>query len=581
MSTTFNHRTQPLVTKLLHWLMLPLLALVSTASLADTLRFERDGLTTSALGGGQDFLPVEQAYQLHPEVVNGELVMSWLIAPGYYLYRDSFSTAAVDPDGSQQPLEQHFQGGVTRYDEYFEKEVEVYYTATEVRASLPATAAAGVVRVQSQGCADAGLCYPPRTQYVTISGSALAVSDSPPGDIAPSSPGGSESLALILVFALLGGLILNLMPCVFPVLSIKVLSLSQGHLSVHRRHVHGLAYSAGVVTSFIAVALVLIALRAGGQALGWGFQLQSPGFITALVFLFFVMGLGFMGFYTAGLRLMNLGSGATGGTGLRHSFLTGVLATIIASPCSAPFMGTALGFALTQPTPVAVVVFAALGLGMALPFLVLTWVPGVLEALPKPGPWMEKLKELLAFPLFLTCVWLLWILGHQTDADTLVAVLTGLVLVTLAIWLGKGRTAAGKVVAAVTLVAAIAIPARQLTLAQEEQLWEPYSQARLNSLLAEGRGVFVNLTADWCITCLANEKMALASDEFAATLKGADIVYLKGDWTNYDPEITALLNANGRNGVPLYLLYRAGQRQPEILPQILTRTSVISALTKK
>src|SRR5690606_29023497 len=218
MSTTFNHRTQPLVTKLLHWLMLPLLALVSTANLADTLRFERDGLTTSALGGGQDFLPVEQAYQLHPEVVNGELVMSWLIAPGYYLYRDSFSTAAVDPDGSQQPLEQHFQGGVTRYDEYFEKEVEVYYTATEVRASLPATAAAGVVRVQSQGCADAGLCYPPRTQYVTISGSALAVSDSPPGDIAPSSPGGSESLALILVFALLGGLILNLMPCVFPVL---------------------------------------------------------------------------------------------------------------------------------------------------------------------------------------------------------------------------------------------------------------------------------------------------------------------------------------------------------------------------
>src|SRR5690606_25506266 len=393
------------------------------------------------------------------------------------------------------------QGGVTRYDEYFEKEVEVYYTATEVRASLPATAAAGVVRVQSQGCADAGLCYPPRTQYVTISGSALAVSDSPPGDIALSSPGGSESLALILVFALLGGLILNLMPCVFPVLSIKVLSLSQGHLSVHRRHVHGLAYSAGVVTSFIAVALVLIALRAGGQALGWGFQLQSPGFITALVFLFFVMGLGFMGFYTAGLRLMNLGGGATGGTGLRHSFLTGVLATIIASPCSAPFMGTALGFALTQPTPVAVVVFAALGLGMALPFLVLTWVPGVLEALPKPGPWMEKLKELLAFPLFLTCVWLLWILGHQTDADTLVAVLTGLVLVTLAIWLGKGRPAAGKVVAAVALVAAIAIPARQLTLAQEEQIWEPYSQARLNSLLAEGRGVFVNLTADWCITC--------------------------------------------------------------------------------
>lgn len=277
---------------------------------------------------------------------------------------------------------------------------------------------------------------------------------------------------------------------------------------------------------------------------------------------------------------MNLGQGSTQGNGLRHSFATGVLATVVASPCTAPFMGTALGAALTQPAAVALIIFAGLGFGMALPFLVLSWVPALASRLPRPGAWMETFRQVLAFPLYLTCIWLLWVLGRQVGSDGVAAVLVGLVLIAFAIWLLRRRSMLRIALAALSLVAALTVVVAPPGQSNEKPLWEPFSQQRLDQLLSQRRPVFVNLTADWCITCLANERVALSSDAFATLIEQRGITYLKGDWTNQNPEITALLNANQRNGVPLYLYYRAGQSAPEILPQILTPGLIQEVLDK-
>jgi len=544
----------------------------------------------SPVASDGEFLPIEQAYQLLPSVgdstPNTSIQLDWYAAPGYYLYQDRFKVWLPRQGGTSERLATEFEPGTQRYDDYYEKELVVYYDHTRVSSELPSTGESEAVytlRVESQACADAGLCYPPRTQFVEVNPkekTATLINQPAIAEPENTALNSSSGMAVSLLFALIGGMILNLMPCVFPVLSIKVLSIASSHLSPHGRHIHGLAYSAGVISTFVAVAVVLSILRQGGEALGWGFQLQSPGFITALIFLFFLMGLSFSGFFEAGARLMSLGQEASRGSGLRHSFATGALATLVASPCSAPFMGTALGFALTQSTAIALLIFATLGLGMALPFLLLTWIPGLLRWLPKPGAWMVTLKEFLAFPLYLTCLWLLWILGNQTDNRVTVSVLVGLTCLTFGIWiLGKSRKL-GAALAVLAVTCAFYLPASQLTSTKDDSLWQPYSEARLQQLLDQRQSVFVNLTADWCITCLANEKFALSSQEFAAHLSSNNIHYLKGDWTNYDPEITALLNKNGRNGVPLYLYYTQGSDKPQILPQILSQKSVLSALSK-
>jgi thiol:disulfide interchange protein len=526
-----------------------------------------------------DFLPVEEAYQLLPSLDGGKLRLHWTIADGYYLYQNQFKVTELDSENRVLPLV--FEPGTEKYDDYYEQNLVVYYNRTTVTSELNESRLQkdGTIglEVVSQACADAGLCYPPRSLYLDIDNNSGTVSllAQPPVSANTAQPQNNQpGLAVAIAFALLGGLLLNLMPCVFPVLSIKVLSLTSSHLTSHRRHLHGLSYGAGVVATFAAVAVTLIVLRQGGKALGWGFQLQSPGFITALVFLFFLMGLSFSGFFQAGSRLMSFGQQASTGSGLQHSFLTGVLATLVASPCSAPFMGTALGYALTQPAPTAMLIFVALGLGMALPFLILAWSPTLMKYLPKPGPWMNTLKEFLAFPLYLTCLWLLWILGNQTDGNTVVSVLTGLVFLTFAIWLGARSNAVGKGLALAIAIGAVLLPANYLSGNDEDRLWHPYSEAKLEGLLQDNRAVFVNLTADWCITCLANEKFVLDTEAFGDMLEENDIVYLKGDWTNYDPEITHLLNRNGRNGVPLYLFYRKGVAKPQILPQILSMATI-------
>lgn len=407
---------------------------------------------------------------------------------------------------------------------------------------------------------------------------------------AAAAPVAATSLWLAIGFALLGGLILNLMPCVFPVLSIKAMGALESADDRSALRAHGLWYTGGVVLSFLAVAGLLLALRSAGEQIGWGFQLQSPGFVAGMALLLFAMGLSFSGVWELTGRFTNAGQGLTEGHGSRSAFFTGVLATVVASPCTAPFMGTALGVALAQPPLFALAVFAALGLGLALPMLLLGWVPALARALPRPGPWMDGLRQLLAFPLYLTCIWLLWVYGEQTSTLALAWLLAALVSLAFALWLLQRRRAmassgwrlASALAILVALGLALVAPFRDAPQAVRGQLAdsgsEVFSAERLDALRAEGRPVLVNMTAAWCITCLANERVALSSDAVSSALADTGTVYMKGDWTLYDANITTYLESFGRNGVPLYVHYPANGGQPEVLPQLLTPEIVVTAL---
>lgn len=389
----------------------------------------------------------------------------------------------------------------------------------------------------------------------------------------------------MLLLAALGGLILNLMPCVFPVLSLKALSLVNGQQSAQHTKAEALWYSAGVVLSFVLLAAMLLLLRSAGEAVGWGFQLQNPLVVGVLAYLLFVLALSLSGVVQLGLGLMNSGQQLTEKPGARGSFFTGVLAVVVASPCTAPFMGTALGYAATQPALAALAIFAALGLGMAVPFLTLAWWPGFAALLPKPGLWMEKLKQWLAYPLYLSAVWLLWVYGRQQGIDALALALVGLVLVAAACWLWgllqlQQAGKASAVMAVLLFAVAVALlwypqPAAQQSAKTDHA--EVWSEQRLKQLLQDGKPVLVNMTADWCITCLVNERVALDTDSSKAAMALYNLTYLKGDWTNKDPAISAYLRQFQRDGVPLYVLYWPGQ-PPEVLPQILTPDSLRQAL---
>jgi thiol:disulfide interchange protein DsbD len=415
----------------------------------------------------------------------------------------------------------------------------------------------------------------------------------------PTRSAEPASLAAILqaaALALLGGLILNLMPCVFPVLSIKVLGLiDQAGQSRARVREHGLAYTTGVMAAFAALACVLLALRAAGGQVGWGFQLQSPATVAILAYVLFAVGLNLSGVFHLGSSLQGIGQRAVAAPGLAGSFSAGVLAAVVATPCTAPFMATAVGFALTQPAIVSLVVFLALGLGLALPFLALTLMPDLISRLPRPGAWMERLKQLLAFPVYATVAWLVWVLSQQVGSAGLLGALIGLVLVGLAAWsfnvqqtaAAWGRrmalaTTAAALVAAVVLVAGLEqaglSPGDRAQVASTPGA-ERFSQARLDELVAGDRPVFVNFTAAWCITCLVNEQTSLASAAVKAAFARKGVAYLKGDWTSRDPEISRVLERHGRSGVPLYLLY-TGRGEPVVLPQILTPATVLAHIDR-
>jgi len=400
------------------------------------------------------------------------------------------------------------------------------------------------------------------------------------GNAAASS---SVTLWAAVGLALLGGLLLNLMPCVLPVLAIKVLGLVRHAQSGAVRH--GLVFGVGVLASFAALAALLIALRAGGAALGWGFQLQEPLVIVGLMFLMLAIGLNLSGVYHLGDRLAGVGQGLAERPGLAGTFATGVLAVVVASPCTAPFMGSALGFALTRPPGEALLVFLALGSGFALPVLALSVWPQWLQRLPPPGPWMERLRNGLAFPMYGAAAWLLWVLSQQVDAATLAAALSGAVLVAFALWWygqplhnprRKLLVVIGLLAAGFGLAAWAAIePAPDHNRLSDTERWSP---ARVEQLREQGQPLLVNFTAAWCITCKVNEQVALGTERVRAALQERGVAYLKGDWTRRDPIIGAELQRHGRSGVPLYLLYPPGDGQPRILPQLLTERLVLQAI---
>jgi thiol:disulfide interchange protein DsbD len=422
----------------------------------------------------------------------------------------------------------------------------------------------------------------------------LAAGTVAPVSAAPAA-GAAASMSLIAALgaALLGGLILNLMPCVFPVLSLKLIGLAQ-----HRTHsgslaAHGIAFATGVVLSFLLLAGLLIALQQAGSALGWGFQLQTPWVVASLTVLFFLIGLNLLGVYEftfgSGVGNAKVADGLARKSDWRGSFATGVLAVIVASPCTAPFMSAAMGYAITQPAAVALSVFAALGVGMAAPYLLLTLFPALLHKLPRPGRWMELFKQFMAFPMFATCVWLLWVLAQQVDAGGVGLALAVVVAVGFAAWaLGLSQRGAYSfrwVALAGALLAALAFaplatttPAAVAKTASSDD-WVDFSPEKLAQLSKEGKPVFVDFTAAWCVTCQVNKRMALTSDKVVAAFDAAGVVRMRADWTTRDDRITQALAQFGRNGVPLYVLYDT-KGQPTVLPEILTEGIVLAALDK-
>jgi thiol:disulfide interchange protein/DsbC/DsbD-like thiol-disulfide interchange protein len=413
-----------------------------------------------------------------------------------------------------------------------------------------------------------------------------------PVTAAAPSPQANLTLLVALALALAGGVVLNLMPCVFPVVSIKVLGfVEQSHGDAGRLRTHGLVFALGVLVSFWAIAGILLVLRATGLALGWGYQLQSPLVVATLAVLFFVLALNLSGVFETGARVQALAGKVAAGPGYRGSFLAGLLATLVATPCTAPFMGAALGYAMMQPAAVALLVFTALALGMAAPYLALSAMPRLLQRLPRPGRWMESFKQVLAFPLYLTVVWLVWVLGRQQGVDAAVRLLAGLVLLAAALWalarwsVPSGATHArvfARAAALLLLVAAAALawPGARARLPTPDAAadWAPYSAAALRVAQGTGQSVFVDFTAAWCVTCQVNKKLVLESEPVQRAFRDKGIKLMRADWTNRDVNITAALSQLGRSGVPVYALYAPASSAPRLLPEILTRDMVLRAL---
>jgi DsbC/DsbD-like thiol-disulfide interchange protein/cytochrome c biogenesis protein CcdA len=406
-----------------------------------------------------------------------------------------------------------------------------------------------------------------------------------PGGTGPSP----DNLLVMTLFAFAGGLILNLMPCVFPVLSLKAVSLlkaaDQGDLGIRR---NALIYVAGVFVSFYSLVGLLLILRAGGNTLGWGFQLQSPGFVAFLACLLFAMGLNLAGVFEVGQSILGIGGSLTQSGGWTASFFTGVLATVVATPCTAPFMGAAVGFALSQPIASCLLIFSSMALGLSAPFLLLAYMPAWGRFLPKPGRWMETLKQALAFPVFATVIWLLWVFGSQAGLDGFTRLLSALLIIAFAVWvMRRWSTKTSVAVAAILVLGGFyyAVLASSGRLAADEKgtrglTWEAFTAAKLSEYRAAGTPVLIDFTAAWCLTCQVNERVAFQSAEVQDRLRRARIRLLRADWTSYDAEVTRQLSAYGRAGVPLYVLYgKTGD--PVVLPDgLLKAGTVVRALNR-
>ena len=613
------------------------------------------GARGQAMGVGADGsaqplpLPEQQAFGFEAIADDGNtLLMRLTPAPGYYLYRDRSSFTVEGADGIEAGRPR-WPDGTDHEDPYFGRTV-VYFE--QVHVPLPLRRAHGeaaeiTLTANFQGCQDEGICYPPMTRSVRVSlpagsvteetgsgplspadgpaatltgesepdpasnpdsgtpresgavpapaasaapaGAADASADNAARSTAPALPTGGLLGALAL--GLLGGLVLNLMPCVLPILSLKVVGLVQSGGSRSAARSHALWYTFGVLAAFAAIGALVLGLRATGLALGWGFQLQQPWFVALLVYLMFAVGLSLSGVFSVGGSVGAAGQRLASKGGRAGDFFTGVLACVVASPCIAPFMGGALAFAFTASAPVAMTVFLALGLGLALPFLLVGFVPALASRLPKPGAWMETLKQFMAFPMYLTAIWLAWVLGRQHGVDAMALVAVGLVLLALGLWWYERKrwsgSVAGRAVAVALLLAALLPVVAVARLEPAAAVAGPasgggqaWSAERLAALRAEGRPVFVNMTADWCVTCKANEQRVLAREPFRATLEETGAAYLVGDWTNVDPAISAFLQEHRAVGVPLYVVYPAGGGAGEVLPALLSDEIAIGALRR-
>jgi thiol:disulfide interchange protein DsbD len=398
---------------------------------------------------------------------------------------------------------------------------------------------------------------------------------------------GGIGLALALLFAFVGGLILNVMPCVLPVLAMKALALTR-HGGDHSRATReGFAYSVGAVLSFVAFGVTLIVLRAGGDAIGWGFQLQNPIAVAFFALLIFAVGLNLSGVFELGS--VTAGDSLARRGGVAGAFFTGILAVAVAAPCTVPFMAVALGFALTQTAVVALGIFLALGIGFALPFLLLAIWPAALKIIPKPGSWMLRFKQFLAFPMYAAAAWLVWVLALEAGSNAVAFILAAMILLALAAWLwnttrgygarGRGIGALAALLALFTALALVVGLRASQPVSSLVQKSDSYSATRLAALRAAGKPVFVDATAAWCITCLVNEQAVLSKPEIRDAFRVHHVVMLIADWTNRNAAITALLQAQGRSGVPLYLYYAPGAASPRILPQILTQDTVLAAIS--
>ncbi|MFT3755000.1 MAG: protein-disulfide reductase DsbD [Pseudoxanthomonas sp.] len=590
------------------------------------------GLPLFGKAGGVDALPMPAERAFGFEAIAGDgntVLLRFSPAKGYYLYRDRSSFKVTGAAGISAGKPQ-WPTGTNHHDEHF-GEVVVYFDQIDVPLPLQRTraeAAEADVVASFQGCQTDGICYPPMTRTVRVAlpagkltekadtavDSTPAVAAEPVGDAATATPdeatettaapadissdassenanrslppaSSGNGLPRALLFALLGGLLLNLMPCVLPVLSLKALAIAQSGESPAAAKKHALFYTLGVLVSFAAVGVAAVAVQAR-----WGFQLQQPGFVAAMVYLLFALGLSLSGVFTLGGFLGSAGSRLAGQSGAAGDFFTGVLACVIASPCIGPFMGGALAYAFAAPGLNGLVVFLVLGLGLALPMLLLAYVPAFAKWLPKPGAWMETLKQLLAFPMYLTAIWLLWVLGKQRGVDAMALVAAGLAVFALALWWYERKrwngSPAWRVLALLLALAAL-WPAWQaarlsppLKTAPADAQHVAYSAEKLQTLRDEGRVVFVDMTADWCVTCKANEKAVLNREAFHTALAEADGVYMVGDWTDTDPAITAFLDRYKAVGVPLYVVFPRGGGEGEVLPTVLTPAIVRIALER-
>ena len=395
------------------------------------------------------------------------------------------------------------------------------------------------------------------------------------------------SVLTLIIFAFFGGLILNVMPCVFPILSIKILRfVEQSENSSYKTFKQGCLFSVGVIVSFLLIAALLISLKSGGESIGWGYQLQSPIVVSLLFYLFIVMGYIFMSNIIIGSSLARLSLISSSKGDSLESFLTGVLAVIVASPCTAPFMGSAIGFALLQPSFYSILIFLGLGIGFSLPYLVLSARPSLLSFLPKPGQWMETFKQFMAFPMWASALWLLWVLSGQVDSQEIIQVLLGALIITIGLWLLEKNKSESNWVKwmirlpfVLLLIFALWLVPTTYSDSDETQDQLAYTPQLLEDLREENNLVFLNFTADWCITCKVNEAVALKTSEVSKVLAEKNITYLEADWTRKDPIISETLEQYGRTGLPLYLLFPS-EGDPLILPEILTEDILLSYLNE-